>query len=265
MDRISKAVERARQERNGLAQRENREKKQKGMSDVSYTKTRSVTLSKELLAKNRIITEEGNDNYTQAYKVLRTRLWHAIKDNGWNSIAVTSCNAGEGKSLTSINLAFSLAMMKANHSVLLVDLDLRRPSIFRYLNLDLEYGISDYLTNGVPLDKILVNPGVERFVILPGNKVVHNSSEILSSARMEHLVHDFKTRYPSRIVIFDLPPLLTTDDAMMFLPYIDAVLLVVEEGKTKTNELNQAYSMLGRTNIAGTILNKSGVSSATKY
>ncbi len=255
MDRISKAVERARQER----------QKEKVASPpvledaaiIQYTKTQSVRLSQALLKKNRILSTDDHDEFSHAFKVLRTRVWQTMKEKGWNSIAVTSCNPNEGKTITSINLALCLTMMKANHSVLLVDLDLRRPSISKYLGLETQYGLGDYLEQGVPLDDILVNPGIGRFVILPGNKKITNSSEIISSVRMEHLVHDFKTRYPSRLVVFDLPPLLATDDVLVFLPYVDAVLLVVEEGRTAIEDLKRAVQILGSEKLLGTVLNKS--------
>ena len=262
MDRISKAVERARQQRNKEARTT---PVIDDVSKISYTKTQTVQLSRALLKQNRVILDDDHDDFSHAYKVLRTRVWQKMKEEGWNSIAVTSCNPNEGKTLTSINLALSLAMMKANHSVLLVDLDLRRPSISKYLNLKTEYGLSDYLEAGVPLDKILINPGIGRFIILPGNKPIKNSSEILSSARLEHLVHDFKTRYPSRLVVFDLPPLLASDDVLVFMPYVDAVLLVIEEGKTVSDDIKRAVQILGPEKLMGTVLNKSDEVVSTYY
>jgi len=254
MDRISKAVERARRERN-------KEKKVapvlEDADQIQYIKTQSTRLSQALLRENRVLLDDDNDEFSHAFKVLRTRVWQKMKDEGWNSVAITSCNPNEGKTLTSINLALSLAMMKVNHSVLLVDLDLRRPSISKRLGLNTDYGLSDYLEDGVPLDKILVNPGIGRFVILPGNKQIKNSSEIIASVRMEHLVQDFKTRYPSRLVVFDLPPLLASDDVLVFLPYVDAVLLVIEEGKTVIEDVKRAVQILGPEKLLGTVLNKS--------
>ena len=117
----------------------------------------------------------------------------------------------------------------------------------------------------MPLDKILINPGIGRFVILPGNKPIKNSSEILSSARLEHLVHDFKTRYPSRLVVFDLPPLLASDDVLVFMPYVDAVLLVIEEGNTVSDDIERAVQILGPEKLMGTVLNKSDEVVSTYY
>ena len=144
-----------------------------------------------------------------------------------------------------------------NHSVVLVDLDLRRPSIHSFFYTDQQPGISEYLLEGIELSDILFNPGIERLIVLPGNKFFTNSSEILTSPKVVQLVEELKTRYQNRIVIFDLPPLLSCDDVIAFSPYIDAILLVVEEGVTKKEELKRAYELLENTNIIGTVLNKS--------
>ena len=263
MDRISRAVEKARRERQKT--RDHQAVSTVELNHVDYIKTESVSLPKEYLRKNRIISKDDHDGFAHGYKSLRTRVWHKMKENGWNSLAVTSCRQGEGKTVTAINLCISLAMMKANHSILLVDLDLRRPGIQKHLGLNLSQGISDYLLEGVPLESILINPGISRFVILPGNKSIQNSSELLSSVRMEQMIQEFKNRYPSRLVVYDLPPILSADDALVILPHIDAVLLVVEEGGTQKEDLVAAAELLKDSNLLGTVLNKSREEQITYY
>ncbi|MCU7816999.1 MAG: CpsD/CapB family tyrosine-protein kinase [Candidatus Thiodiazotropha sp. (ex Rostrolucina anterorostrata)] len=225
-------------------------------SKITYTKTKSVEISKDQLREKRVIVGDTNDSISDQYKVLRTHVLQRLKANQWNSLAVTSPNEGCGKTLTSINLAISLAR-EVNHSVLLVDLDLRRPSIQSYFFTDEQPGISDYLTEGKKLSEILFNPGMERLVILPGNKPFSNSSEMLSSPKMVQLVEELKNRYPNRIVIFDMPPILSCDDMIAFSPYIDAIMLVVSEGVTQKTELARTCELLEKSNIIGTVLNKS--------
>ncbi|MCU7886446.1 MAG: CpsD/CapB family tyrosine-protein kinase [Candidatus Thiodiazotropha sp. (ex Lucinoma annulata)] len=225
-------------------------------SKITYTKTKSVEVSVDGLREKRVIAGDTNDSISDQYKVLRTHVLQRLKANQWNSLAVTSPNEGCGKTLTSINLAISLAR-EVNHSVLLVDMDLRRPSIQSYFFMGEQPGISEYLTEGVELSEILFNPGLERLVILPGNKPFSNSSEMLSSPKMVQLVEELKNRYPNRIVIFDMPPLLSCDDMIAFSPYIDAIMLVVEEGGTRKDELKRAYELIENTNVIGTVLNKS--------
>jgi protein-tyrosine kinase len=117
-------------------------------------------------------------------------------------------------------------------------------------------GVIDYLIDQRELAEILINPGIERLVILPGHTSFTNSSEMLSTPRMVRLVEELKTRYPDRIVLFDMPPLLSGDDVIAFSPYIDAVMLVVEDGKTAKEDLRRAWELLDGETIIGVVLNK---------
>ena len=119
--------------------------------------------------------------------------------------------------------------------------------------------MSDYLTKDTPLSELLVHPkGHDHLTILPGGQAMLNSAEMLNSPKMSRLVEELKTRYSSRIVVFDLPPVLSAADAMAFTPYVDATLLVIEEGKTKRKEVENALGLLSGTNVLGTVLNKAG-------
>ncbi|MEW8073035.1 MAG: CpsD/CapB family tyrosine-protein kinase [Candidatus Thiodiazotropha endolucinida] len=262
MEKIKQALERARGAKTSTLNRGNyrtvvrQAPEPKFTSKITYTKTKSVEVSKDDLREKRVFVGDTNDSITDQYKVLRTHVLQRLKANQWNSLAITSPNEGCGKTLTSINFAISLAR-EVNHSVLLVDLDLRRPSIQHYFFQDEQPGISEYLTEDVELSEVLFNPGLDRLVILPGNKPFSNSSEMLSSPKMVQLVEDLKNRYPNRMVIFDMPPVLSCDDVIAFSPYIDAVMLVIEEGVTRKDEIKRAFELLDDSNILGTVLNKS--------
>ena len=208
------------------------------------------------MERNRLIAGTGKDQVTSAYKVLRTQVLQRLNGNHWNALAVVSANHDEGKTVTAINLALSLAQ-EVNHTVLLVDLNLHTPAVHRYFDHNPRYGLSDYLLDGVELKDILFNPGVDRLVVLPAGDGLANSSEMLSSPKMTALVEELKARYPSRIVLFDLPPLLSADDALVFSPYVDAALVVIEDGATEREELLRAVELLGDTPIIGAVLNKS--------
>ncbi len=260
MEKIKKALERAQQERTIASPQPHRavHSAPEPLTDskITYTKTRNIEVSKETLREMRVIASNDSNPISDAYNVLRTHVHQRLKANESNTLAITSPTTGNGKTLTAINLAISLAR-EVNYSVLLVDMDLRSPNIHNYFFSEEQPGISDYLTEDIELSEILFNPGIERLVILPGNKPFTNSSEMLSSPRMVQLVDELKTRYPSRIVIYDMPPLLVCDDMLAFSPYIDATMLVVEEGRTRKDELRRAYELLENTNIIGTLLNKS--------
>ncbi len=225
--------------------------------EIVYSKTQIVPVKKNILKRNRIITHYEHAEANTAYRLLRTQVLQKLVANHWNTLAITSTGPEEGKSLTAINLAISLAR-EVNYTVLLVDLDMRRPSINKYFGFNSQLGISDFfLSEQMDLGGMLINPDIERLVILPGRESITNSSEILKSNRMAQLVNELKSRYPSRIVIFDLPPLLSSDDALAFSPFVDAFLMVIEEGATSSDDIQQAMRLLKDVNILGTVLNKS--------
>ncbi len=260
MERIKQALERARRERKQEPPRPTGADERLPVaghdSRISYSKTRTFQVSPSVLRKYRVITGREADSATTAYKMLRTQVLQRMKEKGWNALAITSPGNGEGKTLTAVNLAISLAR-EVNHTVLLVDLDLRRPSVHQFFGYKPEQGLSDHLLADAPLHEILFNPGMERLVVLPGREPMFNSSEVLSSPKMVQLVEELKNRYPSRLVLFDLPPLLSADDVLAFAPYVDAALVVIEDGETSKTQLAQAMGYLKATNILGTVLNKS--------
>jgi capsular exopolysaccharide synthesis family protein len=280
MEKIKKALERASDSRgntpakNALAKDvlaknahrgKSKQSKKVAIPEITYAHTKKISIDEGHLRKNCILTGENNDHVSDAYKVLRTHVLQRMRKNNWNSLAITSPTGGDGKTVTAINLAISLAK-EVNQTVLLVDFDLRQPKIGKYFSsLDLP-GVSDYLAGNMLIPEILFNPGIDRLVVLPGNKSYNNSSEMLSSPEMVSLVQELKEYYTSRIIIFDLPPVLACDDVLAFSPYIDAIILVTEDGKTKKDELKRAFQLMDRDKLIGTVLNKSyEVSSAYSY
>ncbi|MEI6067637.1 MAG: CpsD/CapB family tyrosine-protein kinase [Methylococcaceae bacterium] len=226
------------------------------LDSIRYTKTKTVSLDPEVLRNNRVIMGLYNDPRADIFRVLRTNVIRQLRENNWNSFAITSATLGAGKTFISVNLAIAIAM-EGNQSVLLVDADLKRPAVGNYLDLQLEAGLFDYLNGDIFLEDILINPGIERLVILPGRNSNTNTSELISSRKMVDLIKEIKSRYESRIIIFDLPPLFAADDALLFMPHIDAALLVVEDGKNTSDELQHSMHILEQTNLLGLVVNKS--------
>lgn len=258
MERIKQALQRAREERENSGTVKSRRVWSSAAADLSITfsETRTLRLSPEDIDKNRLVAVAEGGTMADAYRILRTRVLQRMRANGWRSLAVTSMTEHNGKTLTAVNLAISMAK-EVNHTVLLVDLDLRRPSVGRCFSSVPAPGISDYLLRATPLSEVLFTPGIDRLVVLPGNEPLANSSEMLSSPAMTNLIQELKTRYDSRYIVFDMPTLMATDDVLTFLPQTDAVLLVVEEGNTLRQELARAPELLHGSNLIGTVLNKS--------
>ncbi len=230
---------------------------------ITYTKTRSLSIPHTVLRGHRVMAAHKKGAFVDAYKILRTQVTQRLRENGWNVVGVTSPGYGEGKTLTAVNLAVSLAM-ETTQTVLLVDSDLQDPTVHQVFGLKDCLGLADYLLDDHPVEDLLLHPGIGRFVLLPGGRAISNSTEILTAPKMVALVEELKHRYPSRVVIFDLPPLLHTADVLAFSPYTDALLMVVEEGKTTGEELQRALSLVKHSRpVLGTVLNKAGRSSLT--
>ena len=268
MERIKQALERARAERHGQPTPVAVDKDtlapaavhpaQTPVDQVTYSQTRHIEVSAEELREKRVVSAFEPCAFTDAYKVLRTQVLQRLNENDWNVLAVTSPGYGEGKSLTALNLAISIAM-EIEHTVLLIDANLRHPSLHEHLGLPGDTGLSDYLLDDTPLSELIVHPrGLDYLTLLPGGRALRNSAEMLNSPKMSRLVEETKRRYAGRIVVFDLPPVLSAADAMAFAPYVDATLLVVEEGKTKRQDIEKTLELLSSTNVLGTVLNKAG-------
>lgn len=225
---------------------------------IVYTSTKTIELADHTLRDQRLITGYDGGAFVDAYKMLRTQVVQRMRQNGWTVLGVTSPSSHEGKTLTAVNLSLALAMDLA-HTVLLVDADMRRPDVHRAFGLETCPGLTEYLFDEVPLEQLLIHPGVGRFVFLPGGRAITNSAEALASPRMAALVEELKGRYVSRLIVFDLPPLLPRADVLGFATHLDAVLLVTEEGKTASTDVERAITVLkGSVPLLGGILNKAG-------
>jgi Mrp family chromosome partitioning ATPase len=153
-----------------------------------------------------ILSEYQDDRIRSAYKMLRTRTLQRIRQNHWQVIGVTSPLQGDGKTLTSINLALSLAR-EVTLSVILLELDLRRPSMCTQFGVTPDKGLVDYLNGSADLEEVLFRPdGTDRIAILPNTVVFEDSSETLSSPQIADLVNKLRGSDPGRIIICDLPP-----------------------------------------------------------
>jgi non-specific protein-tyrosine kinase len=221
----------------------------------AYSTTRIIDIDPDTLRRNKVVSLFHQEEMTDQIKILRAQVLRRMEEVGGNSLLVTSPNPGEGKTLTAINLAVSISH-ELDLTVLLVDANLRAPSIDRYFGLNVPEGLTDYLLYQEEVSNLLLNPGIEKFVILPAGTSVQNSPELLGSPRMESLVEEMKTRYPDRFIIFDSSPLLTSADPLVFSRFIDAVLLVVAAEKTPRQDISRSLELLKDKTVIGTVFNK---------
>ncbi len=214
------------------------------------------TIDLNLMRERRVVSLLNDNPEFEVFRMLRTKILKQLRDNNWHSFAVTAPTQGVGKTTISVNLAIAMSL-DLNQSILLVDLDLKYPKVHWYFGLENESGLRDYFVANKPLSDILVNPGIERLTVLPGRGQAIGSSELLAGPRMKTLMNEISSRNQSRIIIFDLPPVLATDDVLATTDYYDAILLVVEENKTQPEELKKTLKLLSGKNLLGTVLNKS--------
>jgi protein-tyrosine kinase len=222
-------------------------------AEIEYSQTRVIDAAPAVLERMRIVAGRA-DEIGNAYKLLRTHVLQRLVAKGWQTVAVVSPAAGEGKTLTAINLALALGSTRS-HTALLVDLDWRQPSVHTYFGYEPEFDVYDYLRGECGIADALVSPGLSRFCFLPCKRPVADASELLGS--LSGFVGELKGRYANRVVLFDLPPLLATDDALSFLPFVDGVLLVVEEGRTKREDVQRSLELIGEDKLLGSVINKS--------
>jgi len=197
-----------------------------------------------------------NDPKADAFRLLRTQLLLRMREHGWRTLAVTSPNKGVGKSTIALNLAINFGL-EVDYTALLVDADLRDPYIREMLELGPGPGLADCLLGKVPLEDLLVHPTMGDLVVVPGGTPVPLSAELLGSPMMAMLVRELRDRYPDRLIIFDVPPILGSADTLALSASIDATILLVEECRTTRDDVRRSCELLRDSNLMGIVLNKS--------
>lgn len=208
----------------------------------------------DLMERHRIVTFADTDPAHATFDMLRTKVLRMMRQNGWMSLGVTSPTAGCGKSMTCLNLAFSLAHQPDLRTVL-VDLDLRRPALARELGLDVAQSMAGVLQGTRSVAENFVRYG-ENLAIGTNAAPVRNSSELLLNAATAQGVASLKAAFAPDVLLYDLPPMLMSDDAMAFLPHLDCVLLVAGAGKSSLDDVEACeHDLSEQTNLLGVTLN----------
>lgn len=206
------------------------------------------------MADEHIIANRLEARDAALYRAIRARVLQWLGKNGKRTVAVTSIGEGEGRTLTAANLALAISM-DVNQTALLVDADLRNPSVHKRFGIEPEFGLDDYLAGLAPVEKCLLNPAIERLVLLPSKTPRPNCAELLASPRMVALTKELRDRYRDRVIVYDAPSLFSHSDALGFLPHIESVLLVVRDGAARADELSRAMEVLKGCAVMGTVLN----------
>jgi protein-tyrosine kinase len=200
-------------------------------------------------------TDENDGSAVAAYRMLRTRLLHRARIAQWTTIAVTSAGPNDGKTLTTLNLALSMAREKSREIVLL-DMDMRNPSICRTLGVEPPHELRHYLEQGTNGNEMFLSVYSENLMVAGSITSTEHASELLGSERFDELIQLIKQGAVDPIILIDLPPVLLTDDALVVAPKVDALLVVASDGLTEQSDLGKALDMLKEFPIAGVVLNR---------
>lgn len=224
-----------------------------------------VELGNALREQERILRPGAIGPGGDSYKILRTQLLKRLDQLNANTIAILSPNAGDGRTLTAINLAIAIAAERTR-TALLVDFDFRNPSLARRIGYTPTVGIDDCLKTRRPIHEAMVKvAGYERLTLLPARERIESSSELLGEERTTEVVSEMRGRYVNRVVIFDLPAVLSSDDALAFSRHVQAGLIVVCENRTPREDVTRTLELLSDLAICGTVLNAARTPSSSAY
>jgi protein-tyrosine kinase len=227
---------------------------------------RAISLNPRHLESARIVAHDPSDPHGGIYDMLRTQILQEMDDNSWQFLAVTSANSACGKSVTACNLALSIARL-SERAVLLVDLDFRKPKVAEYLGLPADAGLLSVLKGETSLSDVIVEATIARtkILVLPGEVCSSGSSEWMASQNMTTVLQTIKREFRSRLVIFDMPPMLTGDDVISVLPQMEAVLLVAGVGTTSPADIKECRKHLRTTPVVRVVVNRVTEAKDTYY
>lgn len=179
---------------------------------------------------------------TEQYKILRTNILSMNKGKPPRTIVMTSSLHSEGKSVTALNLAMSLAQAIHKPKVLLIDADLRRGKMGKYLGVGQKAGLSDVLAGKIKLNDALFHLDMENLTFMMSGEVPENPAELLSSDDMQHFISTMRNRFD--FVIIDTPPIISVTDASILGAYVDGVVMVIQAGRTQRGIVKRAEELL---------------------
>lgn len=191
----------------------------------------------------------------EQFRGLRTFIMRSGQDDrSPKTLLVTSAMAGEGKSLVAINLAIIIATELHSHA-LLVDCDLRSPSLSRMFGLEEKIGLSDYLAGNAETEDILIKTPIDKLSFISGGSIKENPAELVGSNKMKSLITELKSRYKDRYIIFDSSPVLATTEPTILNKMLDGIIMVVMSGETSRESIARAMKVLEKEKILGVVLN----------
>lgn len=208
------------------------------------------------LALNRIVTTTSRPNPAHAaFDIIRTKLLQELTQHNWTTVGITSPTAGCGKTVVALNLAFSLANQKECRTIL-VDLDLKRPQLANTLGIEAPQPLARFLMGEIDIGDVFLRHG-NNLAIGANKQTVSFSAELLQSRETVRVIEEMRQRMSPHVILFDMPPMLSNDDVLAFLPHVDCAILVAAAEQSTLDEVDVCEQELSeRTNVLGVVLNK---------
>lgn len=226
-------------------------------------RSREVELDLRRMSRsNLLVPGEPRSQLEEEFRIIKRPLLEnvrgqtAVRPHRANLIMVTSAIPGEGKTQTAINLATSIAM-ELDHTVLLVEADVLRPSVLERVGVSAQKGLLDLLSNkSLELSDVLLKTNIPKLTLLPAGTASSRSTELLASSAMDDLLEELASKYADRVIIFDTPPLLSTTESRVLASHMGQVVMVVESGKTPISSVQQAFATVESHPVVLSMLNK---------
>lgn len=214
--------------------------------------TPGITVTNQLL----VTVNDPHTHAAEEYSKLKSVIVRMTQKGSFlNMLMVTSSVGGEGKSLTSLNLALSLAQ-EFDHTVLLVDADIRKPTIHSYLGIANSAGLTDCLLDRVEVKDALIRTGIGKLSFLPAGRDVPNPAEVFNSQRMRDFLLEMKNRYHDRYIIIDTPPVLPFAETRSLSAIVDGIVLVAKEGLVTLHNIEETMGYIKGTPLLGIVYNE---------
>jgi exopolysaccharide/PEP-CTERM locus tyrosine autokinase len=233
--------------------------------------SRRVELDLDLIARNGVVIPNApRSRLADQFRVIKRPLLQNAAGKGAstlnhaNLIMITSALAGEGKTFTAINLAMSIAA-ELDHTVMLVDADVARPSVLRNLGVPEGAGLLDLIDGSAQMHDVLLRTNVDKLSVLPSGTPHQRATEMLASEGMRRLLDEMANRYADRIIIFDSPPLLMTTESRVLATHMGQIVMVVQAGRTKQSDVQAALETIDSCPVRLMLLNQVRSETETSY
>jgi exopolysaccharide/PEP-CTERM locus tyrosine autokinase len=255
MSRLRKALEKAQQGEGPAAFMVDETMPGQAEPAVDLHQQRSPRVDVNLAAapERRLVAFLDDHPVAEQFRKLRTQVHTHMRNSGDKVFMVVSPEEGDGRTLTALNLAISMAR-EMDQTVLLVDADLRDPSVAQMLDLQPDKGLADYLEGNAEISDLLLHTSIGKLSLLPGCGHRGNSAELLDSMRTRDFIAELKGRYPDRCILLDTPAMSAAADPLILSQWVDRILLVVRDGWTKSAAVSDAVSKLPEQKLLGCVL-----------